>query len=40
MTRFRASVHELRCRECRVTWRSWFARLLHVGGMSPKVRRP
>lgn len=38
-TRVRAAVHELRCRECRVTWRSWLARLLGVGGMAPKVRR-
>lgn len=37
--RLRAVVHELRCRECRVTWRSWLARLLGVGGMAPKVRR-
>jgi hypothetical protein len=37
--RHRAAVHELRCAECRVTWTSWAARLLHLGGMSPKPRR-
>ena len=38
MTALRAAAHELRCRECRVTWRSWAARLLHVGGTTPRVR--
>lgn len=28
-TRLRAAVHELRCAECRVTWRSWFLRLFN-----------
>jgi hypothetical protein len=37
-THLRAAVHEMRCRECRVTWRSWLARLLGVGGTAPKVR--
>lgn len=35
MSRILAALHELRCRECRVTWRSWTARLLHLGGMAP-----
>jgi len=35
--RIRAALHEIRCIECRVTWRSWLARLLGVGGMEPKV---
>lgn len=26
-TRLKAAWHELRCRECRVTWRSWWQRL-------------
>lgn len=34
--RVQAALHETRCRQCRVTWRSWLARLLGVGGMSPK----
>lgn len=28
MSRLRAARHELRCRECRVTWGSWLGRLL------------
>jgi hypothetical protein len=36
--RLAAARHELSCRDCRVTWRSWFARLLGVGGMTPWVR--
>lgn len=35
----RASLHELRCRECRVTWGSWLERLVGLKrGCSPKVR--
>lgn len=26
--RLRAAKHELRCLECRVTWRSWLQRLI------------
>ncbi len=26
--------------ECRVTWRSWLARLAGVGGYEPKMSRP
>jgi hypothetical protein len=26
--RVRAAIHELRCWECRVTWRSWIRRLI------------
>lgn len=26
--RLRAAAHELRCPECRVTWRSWWRRLI------------
>lgn len=34
--RARAAVHELRCRECRVTWRSWALRLTGgKRGMTP-----
>jgi hypothetical protein len=34
--RLRAALHELRCRECRVTWRSWLQRLLgDPRGMTP-----
>lgn len=34
--RLRAAFHELRCRECRVTWASLFQRLLGVPvGYSP-----
>lgn len=25
---FRAAVHELHCRECRVTWKSWMQRAI------------
>jgi len=32
---FKAAAHELRCRQCRVTWYSWALRLLHIGGMAP-----
>lgn len=35
--RLRVALHETRCVECRVTWQSWLARLLGVGGMEPKV---
>jgi hypothetical protein len=28
--RLRAAVHELRCGECRVSWRSWWRRLRGV----------
>jgi hypothetical protein len=35
-TRWRAAWHELRCRECRVTWRSWLLRVLSwPAGMEP-----
>lgn len=37
MATLRAALHEVRCAECRVTWRSWFLRLIRVGGMEPKV---
>lgn len=36
-TRTRAARHELRCRECRVTWRSWAARFLGIGGYAPRL---
>lgn len=26
-SRYRAAVHELRCRECRVSWGGWLGRL-------------
>lgn len=36
--RFRAAAHELRCWECRVTWRSWLQRLIgDRRGYSPAV---
>lgn len=38
--RVKAALHELSCRECRVTWRSWIQRLVGVSaGYSPKVNR-
>lgn len=36
--RWAAAAHEVRCIECRVTWRSWLARLTFTGGMTPRVR--
>jgi hypothetical protein len=37
MTRLRAAVHEIRCRECRVTWASWWQRLVgDPRGMAPR----
>ena len=36
MTRLLAALHEVGCAECRVTWRSWFLRLVGAGGMEPK----
>lgn len=39
MLRFRAAWHELRCWECRVTWRSWFQRVIgDPRGMTPGTR--
>lgn len=36
----RAAWHELSCRECRVTWRSWLARLVGLrNGYRPRVSR-
>jgi len=36
----KAAKHELRCRECRVTWTSWLQRLFGIkAGYSPTVRR-
>lgn len=36
MTRLRAARHELRCAECRVTWKSWAQRLAGIGaGFTP-----
>lgn len=36
VTAARAAAHEIRCRECRVTWRSWLLRLVGVhGGFTP-----
>lgn len=26
--RMKAALHEIRCTECRVTWRSWLQRIL------------
>jgi hypothetical protein len=40
MTRLVAALHELRCHECRVTWRSWLARLVGLrSGYAPKGHR-
>lgn len=34
--RFRAAHHEIRCKECRITWRSWVQRILGMKrGFSP-----
>jgi hypothetical protein len=34
---YAALVHELRCAECRVSWKSWFRRLIKdPRGMNPK----
>lgn len=36
MTGLRAALHELRCAECRVTWKSWAQRLVGIkAGYSP-----
>lgn len=35
--RIPAAVHEIRCSECRVTWRSWFLRLSGLGGYEPRI---
>jgi len=35
MKTLKAALHELSCKECRVTWWSWLLRLAHAGGMSP-----
>ena len=36
MLHFEAALHELRCDECRVTWRSWLQRLVgDPRGMTP-----
>jgi len=32
LLRLRAAAHELRCWECRVTWVSWFQRLIGLKG--------
>lgn len=33
----KCAAHELKCAECRVTWRSWLQRLIGLpAGMSPK----
>lgn len=38
LTRYRAAYHELRCVECRVTWRSWWQRLIgDERGMTPRL---
>lgn len=38
MTCLRAALHEVRCRECRVTWTSWAQRLAGMRrGMAPKL---
>jgi hypothetical protein len=40
LLRFKAAAHEMRCAECRVTWRSLVQRLLGIrAGFSPKVPR-
>lgn len=39
--RLRAAIHELRCTQCRVTWKSWLQRLLgDHRGMTPKRPAP
>jgi hypothetical protein len=35
-TRLEAAQHEIHCRECRVTWKSWLQRLIgDKRGMTP-----
>ena len=36
--RVKAAIHEISCKECRVTWYSWLLRLTGIGGMSPKAK--
>jgi hypothetical protein len=41
MNRLRAAVHETRCLECRVTWTSWWRRLVgDPRGMAPRPAGP
>lgn len=38
-TGVRAAVHEVRCAECRVTWKSWVQRIFGIkAGFAPHVR--
>jgi hypothetical protein len=36
--RLRAACHELRCQECRVTWLSWWLRI--IGSADPRAYAP
>lgn len=37
--RIRAARHEVRCSECRVTWKSWLQRILNIkAGFTPGAR--
>jgi hypothetical protein len=39
--RLKAALHEMRCWECRVTWRSWAQRIIGMKrGFTPKLSKP